>query len=131
MLNLFQHLTFKYVNMREILKSKISALHFSIVFATAFLLCAFLWFLAVPLVYWLAFGEGQMATKIGELPINIFIGNWGALIFIFILCIFRALNNQKRKRFSNAKSYLLTFAVIFILYLLRNPIADLMISLFD
>ena len=131
MLNLFQHLTFKYVNMREILKSKISALHFSIVFATAFLLCAFLWFLAIPLVYWLAFGEGQMATKISELPINIFIGNWGALIFIFLICLLGTLNSRSRKRFSNAKSYVMTFAVIFILYLLRNPIADLMISLFN
>lgn len=117
--------------MREILKSKISAVHFSIVFATAFLLCAFLWFLAIPLVYWLAFGEGQMATKISELPINIFISNWGALIPIFLICLLGTLNNRSRKRFSNAKSYVMTFILIFILYLFRLSIGNTIIGFFD
>ncbi|RZJ77969.1 MAG: hypothetical protein EOO47_15270 [Flavobacterium sp.] len=117
--------------MKEILKSKIAPLHFLIVFLIAFILCGFVWFFAIPLIYWSAFGEGAEAARIDELPINVFIENYGALIIVLILCLFRIFNNYKRQRLSCAKSYLLTFILISVLYIFKIPIAELIIGAFN
>jgi hypothetical protein len=83
------------------------------VLIAAVLLCTFLYVLGIPIIYWLAFGEGVQTVTIEGLPINIFIGNWGALI-ITLFCY--------------AKSYLITIIIVFILYLFRLQMGNLMIN---
>lgn len=117
--------------MKEILKSKTAPLHLLIVFLMTFILCGFVWFLAIPLIYWFAFGEGAKAARIDELPINLFIENYGALIIVLILCLFRIFINYKKQRLNYAKSYLLTFIIISILYIFKIQIAELIIGAFD
>jgi hypothetical protein len=114
--------------MKQILKSKISFWHFFFVLIAAVLLCTFLYVLGIPIIYWLAFGEGVQTVTIEGLPINIFIGNWGALIItLFCYAIPLAVNfNQKNSHY--AKSYLITIIIVFILYLFRLQMGNLMIN---
>lgn len=114
--------------MKQILKANISFWHFSLVLISSVLLCTFLYVLAIPIGYWLAFGEGAKSSRIDNLPINIFIGNWGALILILLACSIPLAVNFKQKNFQYAKSYLITIIIVFIFYLFRLQIGDLIIT---
>lgn len=116
--------------MREILKSKLSLLHFSIVFLGNLLLFSVIWFLII-LSYWFVFGEGAKASEIDELPINVLIENFLPLIIVLFLCAYMLFNNYKKKKLSLAKSYLLNFILISMLYLFKHPIAVLIVDLFN
>lgn len=116
--------------MKNILKSKLKSLHFSIILTIAVLSCSFLWFIGIPLFYFLALGSGEVGSKIGEKPIHTFISEWLPLLLVFIFCLLGILNNFKKNRPSNSKSYLLTLIVVLALYLFRMPIADLIIQPF-
>jgi hypothetical protein len=85
--------------------------------------------LAIPLVYWFAFGEGETASRIVEIPINTFILNWGALLITLILCITAISYNNRKGKVRKAKSYLLTAVIISVIYVFRTPIIDLFIGL--
>jgi len=111
--------------MKQILRSNISFWHFSLVIISSVLLCTFLYVLAIPIVYWLAFGEGAESARIENLPINIFIGNWGALILVLASSTIALIFNTLRQNFSHAKSYLLAIVVVFVLYLIRLQIENL------
>jgi len=114
--------------MKQILKSNISFWHFSLVLIATVLLCGFLYVFVIPIAYWLAFGEGAESARIESLPINIFIGNWGALILILFVCAIPLAVNFKQKKFQYAKSYLITIIIIFILYLFKLQIGNLLIT---
>ena len=111
--------------MKQILKSYISFWHFSLVLILAVVLCSFIYVLVIPIVYWLAFGEGAESARIESLPINIFIGNWGALILVLAGSTIALIFNSRRQNFSHAKSYLLAIVVVFVLYLFRLQIENL------
>lgn len=112
-------------HMKQILKSNISFWHFSLVLVLAVVLCSFIYVLVIPIVYWLAFGEGAESARIESLPVNIFIGNWGALILVLAGATIALIFNARRQNFSHAKSYLLTIVVVFVLYLFRLQIENL------
>jgi len=114
--------------MKQILKSNISFWHLSLVLISAVLFCTFLYVLVIPIAYWLAFGEGEESARIESLPINTFIGNWGALILILFVCTISLAVNFKQKNFQYAKSYLITSIIVFILYLFRLQIGNLIIT---
>jgi len=111
--------------MEQIIKSKLSFWHFLLVLILAVLLCTFLYLLVIPIVYWLAFGEGAESARIESLPVNIFIGNWGALILVLAGSTIALIFNSWRQNFMHAKSYLLTIVVVFVLYLFRLQIENL------
>jgi hypothetical protein len=112
--------------MKQILKSNISFWHFSLVVIATVLLCGFLYVFVIPIAYWLAFGEGAEFARIESLPINIFIGNWGALILVLASSTIALIFNALRQNFSHAKSYLLAILVVFVLYLFRLQIENLL-----
>lgn len=114
--------------MKQIFKSNISFLHFSLVLISSVLLCTFLYVLVIPITYWLAFGEGAESARIESLPINIFIGNWGALILMLFVYAIPLAVNFKQKNFQYAKSYLITIIIVSILYLFRLQIGNLIIT---
>lgn len=113
--------------MKEILSAKTSIWHLLVVFLTAIFLCTFLYMLGIPLVYWSAFGEGQESARIEEMPINIFIGNWGALILILVCCSIAFAYNFKKQDLKHAKSYFIIALLITALYLFRNLIIEFFI----
>ena len=115
--------------MKLILKSNVSIWHFFLVLISAVLLCAFLYVLVIPIAYWLAFGEGEESARIESLPINIFIGNWGAFILTLFVCTIPFVVNFKKKNFQYAKSYLITMMIVFIIYLFRLQIGNLLIRI--
>ena len=116
--------------MIDIIKSKTALLHFLIVFIVTLLACGLIWFLVIPLVYWLTFGEGEASARIDNLYINIFISNWLPLILVFTFCMLGIINNYKKHRLSNAKSYFLTFIFIWIIYAFKISIAGFIIRFF-
>lgn len=126
---IFPSLIFKKSNhMNQLVNSKISFVHLSIVLVVAVLLCFFIYVLAIPIGYWMAFGEGAESSMIDSLPINIFIGNWGALILVLFTCTIALFINVKRQNFIYAKSYLITMVIVPILYLFRLQIGNLLIN---
>ena len=115
--------------MKEILNAKTSFGHLSIVFILALLICVFLYMLGIPLIYWATYGEGASSDRINEMPIHIFIENWGALILILLLCAIAMRYNFNKREIRRSKSYLITATVISVLYIFRNPIIDIFIGL--
>ena len=114
--------------MNKILNAKTSIWHLLIVFLALVFLCTFFYMLGIPLIYWGAFGESQESSRIENLPINIFIGNWGALVLILLVCFIALLYNFKKQDLKHSKSYFITAILISVLYLFRNPIIDFVIS---
>ena len=115
--------------MNEILNSKSSFGHLSIVFILTLLICLFIYMLGIPLIYWSTYGESASSDRIDEMPIHIFIENWGALIFILLLCAIAMRYNFNKRESTRSKSYLITATVITGLYIFRNPIIDIFIGL--
>lgn len=114
---------------KAILNSKTKIWHLLFVFIISTLTCYFLYILIIPLIYWSALGEGAESARIEALPINLFIGEWAALIFIVLALFILIWINLKKDRTDKAKSFLLTLFILIILYLFRNPIIDLLIEL--
>ena len=114
--------------MKQILKSKISFWHFSLVLIAAVSLCTFLYVLGIPITYWLAYGAGVQTVTIESLPINIFIGDLGALIITLFCCAIPLAVNFNQKNFHYSKSYLITIIIVFILYLFSLQIGNLKIN---
>lgn len=71
---------------RETLRARTRSVHFFIVFITALTTCSLLYIFGIPVLYWMAFGEGEFSRQIESLPVNIFIGNWGALMVVLLAC---------------------------------------------
>jgi len=85
--------------------------------------------LGIPLIYWATFGEGASSDRTYEMPIHIFIENWGALIIILLACAIAMIYNLNKRDIRHSKSYLITAAVISVLYIFRNPIIDVFIGI--
>lgn len=117
-------------NIKEILIAKTSFEHFSIVFFCALVLSSFLYFFAIPLIYWIIFGEGEAAARIEEMSINLFIVNWGAIIITLLLCVTALAYNKTKSNFKHGKSYLITAIIISVLYIFRSQIGHLAIEIF-
>ncbi|WP_316806512.1 hypothetical protein [Pedobacter agri] len=115
--------------MKEIINAKTSFGHLSIVFILALFICVFLYMLGVPLIYWAIYGEGASFDKVSEMPIHIFIENWGALILILLLCTIAMYYNFKKLEIGRSKSYLITATVISVLYIFSNSITDIFTGL--
>ena len=115
--------------MKEILNSKTSFGHLSIVFILTLLTCLFIYMLGIPLIYWSTYGESASSDRIDEMPIHIFIENWGALILVLLLCAIAMHYNFNNLEIRRSKSYLITATVISVLYIIRNPIIDIFIRL--
>jgi hypothetical protein len=113
--------------MEQLFKSKISFWHFSLVLIATVCLCTFLYVLGIPIIYLLALGEGVKSVMIESMPINIFTGNWGALIITLFICAVPLAVNVNHTNFQCAKSNLITIIIIFIFYLFRSQIGNLMI----
>ena len=118
------------IKINAIIKSKILIWHFLLVFIGAFFVCASLYMLIIPVIFWMALGEGAASARIESLPLIIFIGEWGALIFTILLCVIFILINLKKLNFQRTKSYLLTAVIISILYLFRTQIGDFLFEAF-
>lgn len=112
-----------------ILNSKIKIWHLLLVFTISTLTCYLLYILIIPIIYWSVYGEGAESARIETLAINLFIGEWGALIFITSILIILIAINLKRHKIDIAKSFLLTIFILLPLYFFRNPIIDLLIEL--
>jgi len=117
--------------MKQILNSRISIWHFTVVLILAVLLCSFMYILGIPIAYWSAFGEGEESSRIDNLGINILIQNWGALIFVLFACAISLAVNFKREKFHYAKSYLITMMIVVVLYLIRLQIGNFLIEIFS
>lgn len=115
--------------MKEILNTKTSFRHLLIVFILALFICVFLYMLGIPLIYWTTYGEGSASERIDEIPLHIFIENWGALFIILLLCVIATTYNFSRRKLRHSKSYLVTAIVISFLYIFRNPIIEIFIGL--
>jgi len=114
-----------------IIKSKILIWHFLLVFIGAFFICALLYVLIIPIIFWMALGESAESDRIANLPFNMFMGEWVALILTILLCSIFTLINLKKLTFQRAKSYLLTAVIISILYLFRTQIGDFLFEAFQ
>lgn len=112
-----------------ILKAKTEIWHFLLVFIISALVCFFSYTLIIPLIYWGAYGEGAELARIEALPINVFIDEWGALIFIVLILIILTGINLKIHKIKRTKSFILTLLIIIPVYFFRNPIIDLLIEL--
>ncbi|MFW0717345.1 hypothetical protein [Pedobacter sp. N23S346] len=112
-----------------ILNSKTKIWHFLLVFIISTLTCFLSYILLIPIIYWGAYGEGAESARIEALPINVFIGEWGAIIFIILTLIILMGINLKKHKIERTKSFLLTLFIIVPLYFFRNPIIDLLIEL--
>lgn len=115
--------------MKQILHSKILVGHLIIVLLVSCVICGFLYILGIPLIYWFSFGEGEAAAQIESKPINIFTGDWCALISVLIAFIPLVLKNFRLGRFSRSKSYLITAPILVILYLFRFQIGEFFLGL--
>jgi len=111
-------------NINATIKSKILIWHFLLVFIGAFSICASLYSLIIPIVFWMALGESAESDRIASLPLNMFMEEWAALILTILLCAIFTLINLKKLNFQRAKSYLLATVIISILYLFRTHIGD-------
>ncbi len=114
----------------EVIKSKILVWHFLLVFIASFMICALFYSLIIPIIFWMILGESAGSDRIADLPFNMFIGEWGALILTILPCIIFTLINLKELSFRKAKSYLLSGVIISTLYLFRIPIGDFLIQFF-
>src|SRR5688572_7564986 len=116
---------------KNIVTAKISTKHFLLVLLLLFLFCSILYALIIPIFYWFAFGEGEIAAQIESLTINTIILNWGALIIALTISTFSLIKNLKVGSFSKAKSYLLSAPILIALYFFRFNIGEFLIDLFQ
>jgi hypothetical protein len=114
--------------MEEVLKPKTSSRHLFAVLTIAVFFCSFLYIFAIPIIYWMAFGEGEASSRIDEMPLNIFIQNWGALIVILVIFLVAWIYNIKKQEFRSAKSYMIAAVILSGIYLFRISIAGLFIE---
>lgn len=114
-----------------IIKSKILIWHFLVIFIGAFFICTLFFALIIPIIFWMSLGESAESDRLASLPLNMFIGEWGALVFTILLCVIFILINFKKLNFRRAKSYLLTGVIILILYLFRVHIGGFLIEVFQ
>ncbi len=115
---------------KETLRAKTLTVHFFIVFITALIICSLLYVFVIPVVYWMSFGEGAVSEQIESLPVNIFIGNWGALIVVLVACAIGMYWQLNKNLYSRAKSFLLVGILLAVIYLFRVQIGNLVISVF-
>lgn len=115
---------------KKALSAKTLAVHFLIVFITALVICSLLYVFVIPVLYWMSFGEGAESERIESLPVNIFIGNWGALIVVLLACVTGIYFQLNRNLYSQAKSFLLTGILLIVIYLFRFQIGDVVIGIF-
>ena len=115
----------------KLLTSQTPKVHFILVLSIGLFICSFLYILGVPLIYWFAFGEGEVSARVGSQPFNIFVGNWGALITVLIIGGIGVIKNLRTKDFSHAKSYIISGLIIIGLYIFRSKIEEFLIGIFQ
>jgi hypothetical protein len=111
--------------LKDIIISKTKWIHFFFFLLIEVLVAALLYILIIPIVFWSIFGEGASSDRIGSLPLSIFIGEWGSLIIVLIICIVSFFKNVRRRDLRNAKSYLLIALIVTGLYLFRAQLFNI------
>ena len=111
------------------LNTKIKIWHLLLVFAISIFICFFSYIWIIPLIYWSAYGERAESARIEALPINVFIDEWGAVVFVVLILIILTGINLKIHKIKRTKSFILILLIIIPLYFFRNPIIDLLIEL--
>lgn len=106
----------------ETLRAKTLTVHFLVVFITALTTCWVLYVFVIPVLYWTSFGEGSVSEEIESLPVNIFIGNWGALIAVLLACAIGMYWQLKKNLYGQGKSFLLTGIILTAIYFFRDQI---------
>lgn len=114
--------------MNQILRAKLNVIHFLLVCISAILSGSVIYMLGIPIAFFILFGEGQRSSVIESLPINMFIGNWGAVILVLLICAISLVVNLRQKNFEYTKSYLITMVIVFLLYLFRFQIGTFFIG---
>lgn len=115
---------------KQIRNSKLEWKHFLLTFLLGFILTAFIYILLIPLTYWGLFGEGEMASRITDRPLNSFINEFGALTLVLCICGILAFLTYKKGKTSKTKSYVLTGILISIMFIFRVEIGNFIIELF-
>lgn len=117
-------------SLTQIGNSKLEWKHFLMTFLLGFILTSFIYILLIPLTYWGLFGEGEIASRIENRPLNSFIIEFGALTLVLCICVILALLTYKKGKISKTKSYILTGILISIMFIFRVEIGNFIIELF-
>lgn len=117
-------------NLTQILNSKLELKHFLLTFLLGFVLTSFIYILVIPLTYWGLFGEGQIASRVMDKPLNSFIIEFGALTLVLVICGILAFMTYKNGRISKTKSFILTGILISVLFMFRVELGNFIIELF-
>jgi len=75
-----------------------------------------------PLICWIVLGEGAVGDRIANEPLNAFLFEYGTLILALITIAILIGLNIKNRKFSEAKSYVITMVIVIILYYFRAPV---------
>ena len=110
--------------------SKLELKHFLSTFLLGFILTSFIYILLIPLTYWGLFGEGEMASRITDRPLNFFIIEFGAMTLVLCICGILAFLTYKKGKISKTKSYILTGILLSIMFIFRFEIGNFIINLF-
>lgn len=116
--------------LKNILFAKTKIRHFFIAFISSIFFCSAVYILLIPLLYFSFFGSGESSSKITDLPINIFVQDWFALIITSALLFLLLIRNIKIENLAFAKSYLLIIIAIITLYLFKIPMGNKLIEIF-
>ena len=71
------------------------------------------------------------AAQIENLPNNIFILNWAALMVVLMIAYLKLIKYTKEQELRKAKSYLVTALILIGMYLFRFQIGNFLIELFQ
>lgn len=116
---------------KDIIKSKTEWIHFLFFFIIGVSLSAFLYVLVIPLMYWSIYGSGASSDEDVNLPVHVFIMEWGALIVVLLMSLSGIYINIKQQDLRRTKSHLLTAFIVTVLYLFRLPILTILFRVFQ
>jgi heme/copper-type cytochrome/quinol oxidase subunit 2 len=108
--------------MKGIINARTSWWHFILIFLISVVTITFLYFL-IPFIFWFIYGEGELAARIENLPLSIFISEWSPLLIVLAISFCTGYLNIAKKDFSRAKSYLFGSILIIIIYSLKQDLS--------
>lgn len=117
--------------LKELIKAKLPLTHFVSLSFLGLVLVSLSYVFFIPFIYWIMYGEGDTAARIGELPFNVFIQEWGAHIIALLLCGMGFFRELRFLRLELAKSYLLVGVMLLLTYPFRQEIGDFIFKIFQ
>jgi hypothetical protein len=117
---------FKTIN--TVIKSKTLYGHFIVHLVFILFTCGLIIYAIIPLIFWSLFGEGAAADKYSNTPLVQFIWTIGPLFLCCFLCLTLFRQEIRLKKFSKAKSYLLSTLILLLLYPFRITILDIIVN---